>query len=171
MPKKLIQIDESKLKFLHPDTAYILFAAAEAVVGDTLRLKVPNFIPMIDDYVGYQRRSQRETLKQGMDAMEGFVVRIFFAHSLRGFSHLSLADRQKVLGRMSQSKVQQFRNLYAACVNIAASAYYASEATWPEIHYAGVSVDHPEILGGTPPPPPSPQPVPWRTNDPRPVEQ
>ena len=171
MPKKLIQIDESKLKFLEPDTAYVLFAAAEAVVGDTLRLKVPNFIPMIDDYVGYQRRSQREALKQGMDAMEGLIVRIFFAHSLRGFSHLSLADRQRVLGRMSQSRVQQFRNLYAACVNIAASAYYASEATWPEIHYAGVSVDHPEILGGTPPPPLPPDPVPWRKTDDRPIVQ
>jgi hypothetical protein len=171
MPKKLVEIDESKLKFLEPDTAYVLFAAAEAVVGDTLRLKVPNFIPMIDDYVGYQRRAQRDALRQGMKAMEGLIVSVFFGRTLRGFSHLTIAERQRVLERMSRSGVQQFRNLFAACVNIAASAYYASEATWAEIHYAGVSVDHPEILGGTPPPPPSPRPVPWRTNDPRPVEQ
>ena len=171
MPKKWIAIDESKLKFLDPDSAHILFAVAEAVIGEQLRVKVPNFIPMIDDYVGFQRRSQREALAQGLGVVEGLIVRLFFGRTLRGFSHLSVADRQRILGRMSTSRFQQFRNLYAAAVNIAASGYFASESTWAEIQYRGVSVDHPEILGGSPPPPPQPTPVPWRPDDPSPIEQ
>ena len=75
MPNKLISIDESKLKFLDPDSAYILFAVAEAVIGEQLRVKVPNFIPMIDDYVGFQRRSQREALAQG-SGCRGLIVSV-----------------------------------------------------------------------------------------------
>jgi hypothetical protein len=171
MPKKLIELDESKLKFLEPDTARVLFAAAEAVVGDTLRLKVPNFIPMIDDYVGCQRRSRRGALRQGVKALEGLIVSLFFGRTLRGFSRLTIQGRQRILERVSRGGVQQFRNLFAACVNNAAPAFYASEATRAEIHCAGVSVGHTEILGGTPPPPPPPRPVHWRAGDPRPVER
>lgn len=164
-PKKVIQIDESKLRHLDAKTAHILFALAEAVIGEDIRVKVPKFIEMIDDYMGYQRRSQRETLNQGLLVVESTLVTLVFGRSLRGFSHLSLQDRRRVLENMRGSRVQQFRNLYAAAVNISASAYYASEATWAEIMYGGVSVDHPEILTGPPPV------VPWRPNDPRPVEQ
>lgn len=89
-------------------------------------------------------------------------VTICIGGGLRGFSHLSIPDRQRVLERLSKSNVQQFRNLYAAGVNISASAYYSSEATWSSIQYDGVSVDHPEILT-------NPQP-PWRPHDPRPIE-
>ncbi len=163
-PKKVIQIDESKLRHLDGKTAHILFALAEAVIGEEFRVKVPKFVEMIDDYLGYQRRSQRETLNQGLLIVESTIVAIVFGRRLRGFSHLSLQDRRRVLENMRGSRVQQFRNLYAAAVNISASAYYASEATWAEIMYGGVSVDHPEILTGPPPA------VPWRPNDPRPVE-
>ncbi|HEX7174213.1 MAG TPA: hypothetical protein VF240_02850 [Pyrinomonadaceae bacterium] len=163
-PKKVIQIDESKLKHLNEKSAHILFALAEAVIGEEFRVKVPKFVEMIDDYLGYQRRSQREALNQGLLIVESTIVTLVFGRRLRGFSHLSLPDRRRVLENMRQSRVQQFRNLYAAAVNISASAYFASEATWAEIMYAGVSVDHPEILTGPPPP------VRWRPNDTRPVE-
>lgn len=163
-PKKLVQIDESKLRHLNEKTAYILFALAEAVVGEDLRTKVPNFVMMIDDYLGYQRRAQRETLNNGLLIVESTIVAIVFGRGLRGFTHLTLDRRRRVLENMRESRVQQFRNLYAAAVNISASAYYASPATWGDIMYDGVSVDHPSILTGPPPP------VPWRRNDPRPIE-
>ncbi|MFL6336459.1 MAG: hypothetical protein ACJ754_24410 [Pyrinomonadaceae bacterium] len=82
--------------------------------------------------------------------------------NLRGFSHLSLADRRKVLDKIRAGN-EQNRNIYAAFVNVSAATFYASDLTWPDIGYPGVSVDHPEILNRPPP-------VPWRPGDPRPVE-
>lgn len=161
-PNRVIAIDEATLKFLNIKTAHILFSVAEAVIGEDFRVKVPNFIPMIDDYLGYQRKTQREALAQAMLLLESAIVGLFFGGGLRGFSHLSIQDRQKVLENLRKSNTQQFRNLYAACVNIAASVYYASEATWSSIQYDGVTVDHPEILT-------NPQ-APWRPHDPRPIE-
>lgn len=161
-PKRVVEINEAQLKFLDIKTAHILYALAEAVIGEDFRVKVPNFIPMIDDYFGYQRKAQRDALRQGMSLLESATTSFLFGRRFRGFSHLSVADRQRILKNLSQSKVQQFRNIYAAGVNISASTYFASEATWKDIKYDGVSVDHPEILT-------NPQP-PWRPNDPRPIE-
>jgi hypothetical protein len=161
-PKRVIDIDEAQLKHLDIKTAHILFAMAEAVIGEDFKVKVPNFILMIDDYFGYQRKSQRDALRQGMRLLESTVTSLLFGRRFRGFSHLSIADRQRVLENLRKSKVQQFRNLYAAGVNISASTYYASEATWKDIKYDGVSVDHPEILTNPRPP--------WRRDDLRPIE-
>jgi hypothetical protein len=155
-------VDEASLRFLDIKTAHILFALAEAVIGEDFRVKVPNFIPMIDDYFGYQRKTQRETLAQGMLLLESTIVSLIFGRQFRGFSFMSIPDRQRVLENLRRSNVQQFRNLYAAGVNISASTYYASEATWSSIQYAGVSVDHPEILTNPRPP--------WRPKDTRPIE-
>lgn len=159
-PKKVIQIDESKLEYLDGKTAHILFAVAEAVIGEDFRLKAPNFISVIDDYLGYQRQAQREALTQALLLIEARLVNLLFSGHLRGFSHLSLAERQSVLAKLKASDRQLLRNLYAAFVGISASTFYANEATWKEINYDGVSIDHQEILA-----------VPrWRPNDSRPVE-
>jgi hypothetical protein len=45
-------------------------------------------------------------------------------------------------------------------VNVSASTFYASELTWPDLNYKGVSVDHPKILEQQPP-------IDWRPDDPR----
>ncbi|MDQ3686004.1 MAG: hypothetical protein M3430_10450, partial [Acidobacteriota bacterium] len=63
-PKKVIAIDESKLENLDGKTAHILFAVGEAVLGENFLAKAPNFITVIDDYLTFQRRSQREALSQ-----------------------------------------------------------------------------------------------------------
>ncbi|HEX8474953.1 MAG TPA: hypothetical protein VF666_13060 [Pyrinomonadaceae bacterium] len=160
-PKRVIQIDESKLKYLDAKTAHILFALGEAVIGEDFRDRVPEFIPNTDDILAYQRREQRETLKQGLLLLENPIANKIFGASLRGFSHHSLKERQEVLKYLKESKQDMLRNLYGASINIAASAYYASEATWKDILYDGVSVDHPELLK---------QPL-WRPGDPRPVEK
>ncbi|CAN5216365.1 MAG: hypothetical protein ACR2GW_04305 [Pyrinomonadaceae bacterium] len=159
-PKKVIQIDEDALNFLDGKTAHILFAVGEAVTGEDFRVKVPHFIPLIDEYLAYQRRQQREAFRQGLLLVENALANLVFGGRLRGFSHMSIADRQRVLEHLKGSDTQLLRNLYAAFVNVSASAYYASEATWKDIHYDGVSVDHPPLL----------QVARWRSNDPRPVE-
>lgn len=161
-PKKVIDVDEKSLRYLDGKTAHILYAVAEAVIGEDFREKVPNFIAMIDDYLGYQRQAQREQLSAGLLLIENAFFNFRRGGRLHGFSHHSLADRQALLGRLAASDRQQDLNLYAACVNISASAYYASPSTWGEILYDGVSVEHPELL--------TQMPVPWRPNDPRPIE-
>ena len=67
------------------------------------------------------------------------------------------------LEHLDKSGTEQNRNIYAAFVNVSAATFYASELTWPDLGYPGVSVDHPEILNHPPP-------IPWRPGDPRPVE-
>ncbi len=159
-PKKVIAIDEKRLTFLDGKTAHILFAVAEAVIGKDFNEKVPDFVPIIEDHLAYQRRVQREALTQGLLLIENSLASLVFARRLRGFSHLSIEDRRRVLDHIRVSRQQLLRNLYVAFVNIAASAYYANESNWKEILYDGVSVDHPEILSVAR----------WRQSDPRPVE-
>ncbi|HXQ32882.1 MAG TPA: hypothetical protein VN843_02550, partial [Anaerolineales bacterium] len=90
----------------------------------------------------------------------GLTIGGTFTH----FSHLSLADRRKILDKLRSSSQQLRRNIYAAFVNVSASTFYSSDLTWPDLGYAGVSVDHPEILS-------QPPPIPWRPTDPRPIDE
>ncbi len=159
-PRRIIQIDERRLTYLDAKRAHILFAVGEAIVGNDFNQKAPDFVYIVDDYLAYQRRESREALAQGLLITENWVVSLVFARRPRGFSHLSIEDRRRVLARLAVSDVQLLRNLYAAFVNISASVFYSHQATWAEVGYDGVSVDHPELLA-------TPR---WRPGDPRPVE-
>lgn len=159
-PRRVIEIQERRLAYLNAKQAHILFAVGEAVVGDDFHQKAPDFVYIVDDYLAYQRRESREALAQGLLITENSLVSLVFARRARGFSHLSIEDRRRVLARLAASDVQLLRNLYAAFVNISASVFYAQPTTWAEIAYDGVSVDRPELLD-------APR---WRPGDARPVE-
>lgn len=161
-PKERPEVTATTFDCLNRKTALILFAVAEAVLGEGFLIKAPRFIETVDDYLNYQRVAQREQLFLALLIAEttfGLTIGGTFSH----FSHLSLKDRQKILEKLRSSSQPLRRNIYAAFVNISASTYYASELTWTDLNYKGVSVDHPEIL--TQPPP-----IPWRPGDPRPIE-
>jgi hypothetical protein len=163
-PKERPEVKTDGLENLDKKTALILYAVAEAVLGEGFLKKAPTFIETVDDYLNYQRPGQRELFRFALLFAEVRVVfDLISVGKLRGFSHLSLDDRRKVLEKLRSSTVEQNRNIYAAFVNVSAATYYASELTWPDIGYTGVSVDHPEILNHPPP-------VPWRRDDPRPIE-
>ena len=160
-PKERVEVTATTFDCLNRKTALILFAVAEAVLGEGFLQKAPRFIETVDDYLNYQRPAQREQ----------FLLALLFTEvtfgpiigTIKHFSHLSLADRRRILEKLRSSSRELRRNIYAALVNVSASTYYASELTWPGLNYKGVSVDHPEIL--TQPPP-----IPWRPEDPRPIE-
>jgi hypothetical protein len=162
-PKNRPEVKTAGLENLDRKTALILFAVAEAVLGENFLLKAPKFIETVDDYLNYQRPAQRELFINVLLIAETRLFNLIAAGNLRGFSHLSLADRRKVLEKLRSSDREQSRNIYAAFVNVSAATYYASDLTWPDLGYPGVSVDHPEILNRLPP-------VPWRPDDPRPIE-
>ena len=162
-PRKRPEVTLGRFENLSDKTALILFAVAEAVLGEGFLQKAPKFIETVDDYLNYQRAAQRDQFLLALVLVEMRLAGLFSGAPLQPFSHLSLADRRKVLERLRGSGQQQGRNIYAAFVNVSASTYYASELTWPDLGYPGVSVDHPEILNRQPP-------IPWRPNDPRPVE-
>ena len=167
-PRKRPEVTLGSLECLDEKTALILFAAAEAVLGAGFLAKAPKFIETIDDYLHYQRAAQRDQFLLALVLVEIRLAGLFSGAPPQPFSHLSLADRRKVLERLRGSSQQQGRNVYAALVNVSASTFYASDLTWPGLGYPGVSVDHPEILDH---PQPSPaKPVPWRPDDLRPVE-
>ena len=162
-PKNRPEVKTTGLENLDPKTALILYAVAEAVLGEGFLQKAPTFIETVDDYLNYQRQSQRDLFLTALLIAETRLFSLVTVGNLRGFSHLSLADRRQVLDKIRSSSNEQNRNIYAAFVNVSAATYYASELTWPDLGYPGVSVDHPEILNRQPP-------IPWRPGDPRPVE-
>lgn len=161
-PKKRAGVKPGALENLNEKTALILFAAAEAVLGEDFLKKAPRLIETVDDHLNYQRPAQRQQFLLALLIVEMRLFSLFSGAPPKPFSHLSLADRRQVLERLRTSRRQQSRNIYAALVNVSASTYYASDLTWPDIGYPGVSVDHPQIL--------EQRPVPWRPDDPRPIE-
>lgn len=162
-PKKRAGVKTTGLENLDAKTALILFAVAEAVLGENFLAKAPKFIETVDDYLNYQRPGQREAFLTALLLAETRLFNLIVGGNVTPFSHQTLANRRKTLEQLRSSNKQQGRNIYAAFVNVSASTYYASDLTWPDLGYAGVSVDHPDIL--TAPPPPL-----WRQHDDRPVE-
>lgn len=161
-PRRRSEVKLGQLECLSEKTALILFAVAEAVLGTGFLKKAPKFIETVDDHLNYQRPAQREQFLLALLIAETSLFSLFSGAPPKPFSHLSLADRRQVLEKLRASRRQQSRNIYAAFVNVSASTYYASDLTWPDLGYPGVSVDHPELLDE--------EPVPWRPGDPRPVE-
>ena len=161
-PLKRNEVALTQYECLNKKTALILFAVAEAVLGENFLQKAPNFIETVDDYLNYQRPAQREQFLLALLIAEttfGLTV----GGKFKSFSNLSIADRRRILEKLRASNRDLRRNIYAAFVNVSASTYYASDLTWPDLGYAGVSVDHPEILN-------QPPPIPWRPTDRRPIE-
>lgn len=163
-PKKGAEVNESRLEYLDGKTAQILFAVAEAVLGENFLREAPEFIYTVDEYMAFQRQGNRDAFTQALLLAESPAFNLLNGGGLRSFSRMSVKDRQGVLSRLGASDKDLHRNLYVAFVNVSAATFYASPAVWPRIRYDGVSVDHPEILNGPPP-------VPWRPKDTRPVEQ
>jgi hypothetical protein len=162
-PKQRSEVTLTKFDCLNKKTALILFAVAEAVLGEQFLAKSPQFIEIVDDYLNYQRPAQRDQFLLALLITET-TFGLTLGGSFKSFSHLSVADRRKILEKLRSSKQQLHRNIYAAFVNVSASTYYASDLVWPDLGYTGVSVDHPEILN-------QPPPIPWRPSDPREIEE
>ena len=161
-PKERSEVTATTFDCLNRETALILFAVAEAVLGEGFFLKAPRFIETVDDFLNYQRAAQREQFVLALLITET-TMPLTVGGMTRHFSHLSMADRRKILEKLRSSSLQLRRNIYAALVNVSASTYYASELTWADLNYKGVSVYHPEILEQQPP-------IDWRPDDPRPIE-
>lgn len=161
-PKKRDEVTATTFDCLNRKTALILFAVAEAVLGENFLLKAPKFIETVDDFLNYQRPAQRDQFLLALLIAET-TFGLTIGGSFRSFSHLSIEERRKILEKLRSSSQELRRNIYAAFVNVSASTYYASDLTWPDLGYTGVSVDHPEILN-------QPPPIPWRPDDPRPIE-
>jgi hypothetical protein len=162
-PKERSEVTATTFDCLNRETALILFAVAEAVLGEGFLAKAPRFVETVDDYLNYQRPAQREQFLLALLITET-TLPLTVGGMTRHFSHLSIADRRKILEKLRSSSQQLRRNIYAAFVNVSASTYYASELIWPDLNYKGVSVDHPEILKQKPP-------IEWRPDDPREIEQ
>lgn len=161
-PKERSEVTATTFDCLDRKTALVLFAIAEAVLGEGFLAKAPRFIETVDDFLNYQRQAQREQFLLALRLMET-VIPLTVGGTLTHYSHLSLADRRKILEKLRSSSIELRRNIYAAFVNVSASTYYSSDLTWPDINYQGVSVDHPEILN-------QPPPIPWRPHDLREID-
>lgn len=161
-PKKRSEVTATQFDCLNKKAALILFAIAEAVLGEGFLAKAPKFIETVDDYLNYQRPAQRDQFLLALLIVET-TIPLTIIGSVKHYSHLSIEDRRRILEKLRSSSLELRRNIYAAFINVSAATFYASELTWPDLGFIGVSVDHPEILN-------QPPPVPWRPTDPRPIE-
>src|SRR6476659_7469909 len=114
-PKDRSELTQTEFDCLNRKTALILFAVAEAVLGEGFLLKAPRFIETVDDYLNYQREAQREQ----------FLFALLIAETTLGLtigkispqcSHLPIADRRKILEKLRSSSQPLQRNIYAAFV-------------------------------------------------------
>ena len=126
-PKERSEVTATTFDCLNRKTALILFAVAEAVLGEGFLVKAPRFIETVDDYLNYQRPAQREQFLLALLIAET-TFPLTVGGMTRHFSHLSIADRRKILEKLRSSSQQLRRNIYAAFVNVSASTYYASES-------------------------------------------
>ena len=94
-PKNRPEVKTAGLENLDRKTALILYAAAEAVLGENFLQKAPKFIETVDDYLNYQRPSQRELFITALLIAETKFFSLVTVGNLRGFSHLSLGDRNR----------------------------------------------------------------------------
>jgi hypothetical protein len=161
-PKQRSEVATGTFDCLDQKTALILFSVAEAVLGEGFLIKAPKFIETVDDFLNYQRPAQRDQFLLALLIAET-TFGLTIGGTFRSFSHLSIEERREILEKLRSSSQELRRNIYVAFVNVSASTYYASDLTWPDLGYAGVSVDHPEILS-------QPPPIPWRPKDPRPID-
>jgi hypothetical protein len=162
-PKKRSEVTAATFDCLNKKTAWILFAVAEAVLGENFLLKAPRFIETVDDFLNYQRPAQRDQFLLALLIAET-TFGLTIGGTFKSFSHLSIEERRKILEKLRGSSQELRRNIYAAFVNVSASTYYASDLTWPDLGFTGVTVDHPEILS-------QPPPIPWRPADLRPIDE
>ena len=58
-PKNRPEVKTAGLEHLDKKTALILYAVAEAVLGENFLQKAPKFVETVDDYLNYQRPAQR----------------------------------------------------------------------------------------------------------------
>src|SRR5215207_2482972 len=87
-PKSRPEVKPAKLDHLDKKTALILFAVAEAVLGENFLEKCPKFIETVDDYLNYQRPAQREQFLVALLLAETRLFNLVAAGNPRAFSHL-----------------------------------------------------------------------------------
>src|SRR3712207_1589873 len=120
-PKGRPEVKTAGLAHLDKKTELILYAVAEAVLGENFLQKAPRFVETVDDYLNYQRPSQRDLFITALLLAEAKFFSLVTVGNLRGFSHPALADRPKVLEKLRASDREQSRNIYAAFVNVSRS--------------------------------------------------
>ena len=87
----------------------ILFAVAEAVLGEGFLQKAPRFIETVDDFLNYQRPAQRDQFLFALLIAET-TFGLTLGGSFKTFSHLSIEDRRKILEKLRKSTTALHRN-------------------------------------------------------------
>src|SRR5918998_1586582 len=89
-PKERSEVTATTFECLNREAALILFAVAEAVLGEGFLAKAPRFIETVDDFLNYQRPAQREQFLLALLIVEVRLAGLFADAPPKPFSHLSL---------------------------------------------------------------------------------
>src|ERR1044072_3458164 len=91
-PRNRSEVTQTKFDCLNRKTALILFAVAEAVLGEGFLQKAPRFIETVDDFLNYQRAAQRDQFLFALLIAET-TFGLTIGGSCQCFSHVAIDDR------------------------------------------------------------------------------
>ena len=153
--------EKAKFNNLNQDTALTMLKLGEAVIGEDLTEKVPDFVKKVDESMDYRKKELRDSLQTALSLIESPLLRKLLGvrSKLKPFTELDLEDRRRILEQLKGSRRSTPRFLYAGLSTLACSNFYGEPAAWKELQYKGPSVDNQSVLKGHP----------WRPDDPRPV--
>lgn len=157
---ELNPFENSTFENLDPRTALTMLKLGEAVIGEDLSEKVPQFVEKVDESMSFRKKEQRDNFQTALNVLESPILRkLLGIFELKPFSKLSLQERRKILAKLKGSSSDTARLLYAGLANLTCSIFYGEPAAWEELDYRGPSVDDQTVLEGHP----------WRPDDDRPV--
>ncbi|MEE8583290.1 MAG: hypothetical protein V3T83_00380 [Acidobacteriota bacterium] len=153
--------ENAEFNNLNKDTALTMLRLGEAVIGEDLPEKVPDFVKKVDESMDYRKKEQRDSFQTALSLLENPLLRKLLGvrSKLKPFTKLDLADRRRILEQLKGSRRSTPRLLYAGLANLSCSIFYGEPVAWKELQYKGPSVDNQAVLKSHP----------WRPDDPRPV--
>jgi hypothetical protein len=172
-PKVFVQLTKQDVPNLGVQRAQVLCALAEAVIDEGFAATIGggagneekgfrDFVRDVDDFMNYQPSATVTQLRFALKLIEVKALRhaTLVKAGEGDFSRMSVAERREVLEKLKTGAKDTQRTAYSGFLRLVSSFYFGHENVFPQLSYAGVSVDDEKLLCGHP----------WRPNDTRPVE-
>ena len=172
-PRIFVQLTKQDVPNLGIQRAQVLCALAEAVIDEDFAATIGggagseekgfrDFVRDVDDFMNYQPSATVTQLRFGLKIIEVKALRhaTLVKAGNGDFSRLTVTERREVLDRLKTGSKDIQLSAYSGFLRLVSNFYFGHKNVFPQLGYAGVSVDDEKVLCGHP----------WRPNDPRPVE-
>ena len=171
-PKVFVQVTKADVPNLGTQRAQVLCALAEAIIDENFAATIGggagqeqkgflDFVRDLDDFMNYHPAATVTQLRFGLKIIEVKALRhaTLVKAGNGDFSRLTVPERREVLDRLKTGSKDIQLSAYSGFLRLVSNFYFGHKNVFPQLGYAGVSVDDQNVLNGHP----------WRPNDPRPV--